>query len=306
LTLVETNAFEAAGVDAVFQVFPGLRMVLRGQLQSARLWRAGIGSGRAIRIGNLAQRVQRTANQRDETSGFLKLLLQIRGESLVVLDGKRARLSPGDLTLLDGARSFSLEFDNDYEQLLFQLPRDIVARRHEPLLGRVGQALRGDEPGNALVFEALSALVKHLDALSEGRRAQTLESIVALLGALEPASVESSASRRRLARAFVDLETHLANPELSAGMLASLQGISRRRLDAIFAEHGNSVERSIWERRLERIAADLSDPNKGTRRLVDIALSWGFNSEAHFSRAFRNKFGEPPSVYRRRHTPPSR
>ena len=276
-------------------------MVLGDQLESARFWRAGMGSGRAVLIGNVADRVARTVNRRDETSGFVKLLLQVRGESLVAADGKRARLSPGDLTLLDGTRAFAIEFGRDYEQLLFQLPRDIVARRHEPLLARVGEALRGEEPGHAMVFDALSAMVKHLDALSEGRRAQTLDSIVGLLGALEPARVELSTSRRRLVRALVDLETHLADPELSAEMLASLQGISRRRLDAVFTEHGNSVERSIWERRLERIAADLQDPSKRTLRLIDVALSWGFNSEAHFSRAFRNKFGEAPGAYRRRH-----
>jgi AraC family transcriptional activator of tynA and feaB len=300
LTVVEPIAFETAGLDALSQAFPGLHMVLGEQLESARFWRAGIGHGRVIRISNVAERVQRTVNPRDEASGFVKLLLQMRGESLIAVDGKRARLAAGDLTLLDGARAFAIELGSDYEQLLFQLPRELVARRYELLLGRVGQALRGDEPGHALVFDALSALVKHLDALSEGHRAQTLESIIALLGALEPAPIESSTSRRRLARAFVDLETHLADPELSAGMLASLQGISRRRLDAVFAEHGNSVERSIWDRRLERIAAQLLDPSQATRRLIDVALSWGFNSEAHFSRAFRKKFGEPPSAYRAR------
>jgi transcriptional regulator GlxA family with amidase domain len=206
------------------------------------------------------------------------------------------------LTLIDGARPFALELGRDYEQLLFQLPRDVVARRHEPLLQRVGHALRGDEPGHAMVFATLSAMVEHLAALSEGQRARALDSIVGLLGGLEAAPVETTAARRRLARALADLETHLADPELSAEMLAAWQGISRRRLDSVFAEYGSSVARSIWERRLERIAADLQEPSKQTLRLIDVALSWGFNSEAHFSRAFRNKFGEAPSAYRRRHS----
>jgi hypothetical protein len=44
------------------------------------------------------------------------------------------------LTLLDGARKFAIEFGKDYEQLLLQLPRDVIARRYEPLLGRMGEA----------------------------------------------------------------------------------------------------------------------------------------------------------------------
>jgi AraC family transcriptional activator of tynA and feaB len=303
---VEQINFERDGLSALAHVFPGLHVVLGGQLESARFWRAGIGSGRAMRIGNVAERVERTVRQPDATSGFVKLLLQVRGESLVAVNAKRARLYQGDLMLIDGARPFAIEFGTDYEQLLFQLPRDVVARRHERLLQGVGQALRGDEPSHAMVFDALCAMVKHLDALSDGLRARVLGSIVGLLGALEPARVETSVSRRRMLRALVDLETHLADPELSAERLAALQGISRRRLDSVFAEHGNSVERSIWERRLERIATDLEDPSKQTLRLIDIALSWGFNSEAHFSRAFRNKFGEAPSAYRRRHSSSAR
>jgi AraC family transcriptional activator of tynA and feaB len=270
------------------------------QPERASFWSAGLGTGRAVRVGNLAARVERPARQRDEASGFIKLLLQVRGESLVATDGKRARLLAGDATLLDADRCFAIELGSDYEQLFFQLPRAVVARRHVSLLGLVGQALRGEEPNHALVFDALSVMASHLDGLSELRRAQLSSSIVELLGTLEPARAERSVSRRRHLRALADLEIHLADPELSAPMLAALQGLSRRRLDAIFAENGQSVERVIWGRRLERIALELQDPSKRALRLIDVALAWGFNSEAHFSRVFSKRFGETPSAFRRR------
>jgi AraC-like DNA-binding protein len=300
LIVLELEGSQFAGGSALSEVFPGLHMVLGDRLENAVLRSSTLGRGRVFRVGNLADRVERRVDSRDETSGFFKLLLQVRGESMVVVDGKRAVLCPGDSTLLDGAANFSIELGRDYEQLLFQLPRDVVTRRHEPLLGLVGRALRGQEPGHALVFDAVSAIARHLDALSEAGRAQTLDSIVALLGALAPERADVSASERHLARALIDLEAHLSDPDLSAEVLASWQGLSRRRLDAVFAEQGQSVERRIWDRRLERIATDLQDPSKRALRLIDVALSWGFNSEAHFSRAFRSKFGEAPSVYRRR------
>jgi AraC-like DNA-binding protein len=124
-----------------------------------------------------------------------------------------------------------------------------------------------------------------------------------MLGALEPGSGDSSPSRRRLARALVELEAQLADPELTAATLAAQQGISRRRLDAIFAEHGLSVQSLIWERRLVRVAAELGAESKRALRLIDIAQAWGFNSEAHFSRAFRRRFGQSPSAYRRGASP---
>jgi AraC-like DNA-binding protein len=242
--------------------------------------------------------VRRVA-QGDATARVVKLVLQVRGEAVVVHDRTPSRLTSGDLALFDGAQSFAIECGREYQQLIFQLPRAVVARRYERLLGLAGARLAGDDPAHAMVFDALTAMTKHVSALSDERRALALDTVLGLLGALQPANTDGPVSRRRLVRALVDLETHLADPDLSSEMLAKLQGISRRRMDAVFAEHGLSARTVIWERRLERVAEDLGG-GSNTRRLLDVALRWGFNSEAHFSRSFRVKFGESPSVYRRR------
>jgi AraC-like DNA-binding protein len=286
-------------VTPLSAIFPGIRVVLGAEFARARFSSAELGQGRAVLIENAADRVQRVA-QRDATASVVKLVLQVRGEALVVQDGTRSRLAPGDLALFDGARSFAIECDRDYQQLIFQLPRAVVTRRYERLLGIVGARLAGDDPAHAMVFDLLSTMTRHVGVLSEERRAHALDTVLGLLGALEPANNDGPASRRRLLKALVDLETRLADPDLSSEILAKLQGISRRRMDAVFAEHGISVTSVIWERRLERVAEELGGPSKRTRRLLDVALSWGFNSEAHFSRSFRQKFGESPSAYRRR------
>jgi AraC-like DNA-binding protein len=44
---------------------------------------------------------------------------------------------------------------------------------------------------------------------------------------------------------------------------------------------------------------DLHDPALAERRVIDIALTWGFSSAAHFSRAFRRKYGLSPIEFRR-------
>jgi AraC-like DNA-binding protein len=288
------------GMGTLAQMFPGVRMHPRRDLAGARMGGAAIGAGRALWVENVADRVERAVVGRDETSGFVKVLLQARGESLVHHRGQKVRLRAGDLTFLDGASGFTIELGREYRQVLFQLPRDVVARRHARLLGLVGRCLQSSDPANAMVFDALSAMIQHLPALSEERRARTATAVICLLGALEPPEVTGSDSLRRLRRALADMETHLADPQLSAETLASLQSISRRRMHAVFAEHGVSLARLIWSLRLERIAEDLRDPSQRARRLIDIALSWGFNDQAHFSRAFRRKFGESPSAHRRR------
>jgi len=297
---MEAVAPEVNPTGALAQMFPGVRMHLRSDLGGARMGGSSLGAGRALWVENAAERVERAVGGRDEASSFIKVLLQARGESLVHGGGRQARLVAGDLALLDGASRFTIELGSEYRQLLFQLPRDVVARRQEGLLGLVGRRLPGSDPASAMVFAALSSMLEHLPALCEERRAHTANAVIGLLGALQPPSVAGSDSGRRLRRALADIETHLADPELSAQTLASLQSISRRRLHAVFAEHGLSLARHVWGLRLERIAEALRDPSQRARRLIDVALSWGFNDQAHFSRAFRREFGESPSAYRRR------
>ena len=47
----------------------------------------------------------------------------------------------------------------------------------------------------------------------------------------------------------------------------------------------------IWERRLEACSRDLLEPRLAGRPVADIAYGRGFNDAAHFSRAFRERFG---------------
>lgn len=50
--------------------------------------------------------------------------------------------------------------------------------------------------------------------------------------------------------------------------------------------------------RLERCAENLRDPALGDLNLTQIAYRWGFNDSAHFSRVFKEEFGQTPSDYR--------
>jgi AraC-like DNA-binding protein len=59
---------------------------------------------------------------------------------------------------------------------------------------------------------------------------------------------------------------------------------------------------STWirSRRLDRCRRELVDPLAAHRPVGEVAARWGFPDAAHFSRAFRAEFGEPPSVVRAR------
>ncbi|MGO1189717.1 AraC family transcriptional regulator [Vibrio casei] len=74
---------------------------------------------------------------------------------------------------------------------------------------------------------------------------------------------------------------------------------SRWQLQRVFvAETGVNVAQYIREIKLSRAAEALLDSH--SERVLDIALSFGFNSEISFSRSFKQFFGCSPREYRKR------
>lgn len=281
-------------------LFPGVRVLAASaRPERARALSWSLGAGRAVVVQDAAAVVQRSVHGPDAASHTFKLLLQTHGRAQLAHGGRRVELATGDLVLMDGAQPFRMELAPGYRQAVFELPRSWVSRRCGALLERVGQGLPAAEPACQLLFQTSLALLKQLPGLSSAQRAPLLDVLLALLVACaRPGATLADPRESRLARARADIDAHLSDPELDAARLARLQGISRRHLDAIFAARGQSLERSIWERRLERVCQELRDPAHAHRRLIDIAFAWGFNSQAHFSRAFRRKFGQSPSAFR--------
>ena len=283
------------------ELFPGVRVLVdTPHPERARASCFSLGAGRAVLVQDGPRALERAVLGADAATETFKLLLQLRGQARLSHCGRRAVLEPGDAVLIDGAQSFRLELEPSYAQAVFELPRRVVGRRCQSVIGRAGERLRASEPAPQLLLQGARAIVERLPLLGAAERAPLLDSVIAVLGSFA-ASLDPprSATEQRYARALADLDGLLGDPELSAALLARLQGISRRRLDAIFAARGPSAERLIWDSRLERASQDLHDPALAERRVIDIALTWGFSSAAHFSRAFRRKYGQSPLEFRK-------
>jgi AraC-like DNA-binding protein len=96
------------------------------------------------------------------------------------------------------------------------------------------------------------------------------------------------------------IESNLGDPDLSPATVAAAHFISTRYLHILFHEEGESAANWIRTRRLERCRRELKDPVNATRPISSVAARWGFADAAHFSRVFRNFFGETPTSYRER------
>jgi len=95
---------------------------------------------------------------------------------------------------------------------------------------------------------------------------------------------------------------HLRDPDLSIDRIAADLRCTKRYLHKIFRGRGETLSQYIRGLRLERCAADLSNPELAGHSITELSYRWGFSDSAHFSRTFKTRFGVPPRSYR---TPPA-
>jgi AraC-like DNA-binding protein len=96
------------------------------------------------------------------------------------------------------------------------------------------------------------------------------------------------------------IERHLRDPELSPSRIASALRMTPGYLHRILCNEPESASRYIMRRRLEECARALADPAQRSRSVTDLAFEYGFNSLAHFSRAFREHHGVTAREFRQR------
>jgi acetamidase/formamidase/AraC-like DNA-binding protein len=101
-----------------------------------------------------------------------------------------------------------------------------------------------------------------------------------------------------LHRIFQTIERKLDDPGLTPARVAHAEGISERYLQKLFESMGDNFTHYLRERRLQRTFADLSNPAEAHHSVSEIAYRYGFSDAAHFSRAFRERFGLPPRAFR--------
>lgn len=230
----------------------------------------------------------------------LLISLHIAGSYVGHCGGRPYRAGPGDICFLDYGLPFDFEI-SAYRSLALMIPRSALptAMRGRALHGLVPPA---DAPATRLLAQTYREFYAALPRLSEAQATIGVRALIELsdLASQVESKIRDAASPAQLdlfGRAQVFIERNLGDTQLSATRLARGLNVSRNALYDAFAGHGG-VLAYIRERRLQH-CSDIFTANIRTEdTIATIALSLGFRSEAHFSRAFKERFGLTPRAMR--------
>ena len=110
---------------------------------------------------------------------------------------------------------------------------------------------------------------------------------------------EGGLKAARLAAVKAWIEANLSEPELTLDHAEMLFGLSRRTIQGLFEETGNSFTVYVREQRLQRARRWLATPERRHKSISEIAYEVGFGDLSYFNRSFRNRFGMTPGDVRK-------
>jgi AraC-like DNA-binding protein len=236
---------------------------------------------------------------------FAILILQQAGTMIVAQDGREARLAPGVATLVDTTRPYAFFAPEPVRQIVVHCPRHQLESRLRSIRAVTAACIGDGSPIGALLAGTLVTLARERrhfappEAEAVGRYALDLLATSLEATPEAGAAVFSRGSAALLTRINAYVRDNLADPALVPGRIAAAHGISVRHVHRLFHESGDSVAAAIRRGRLDRCRADLEDTRQRARSITEIALRWGFNDSAHFSRAFKARFGVSPRAVRK-------
>jgi AraC-like DNA-binding protein len=270
-------------------------------------------TGESAAIKVLAAHLSDNADFRERFASEVETLKKLRHPNIVHLlawgeegdlDGRDAVLAAGDFALYDSTRPYELLFDHAFEQIVLKLPGERLRSELHDTEALTATTVSGREGAGHLLLGMIRTLREDIDTLQPASAlavANGVQSIlVAGLQTLPAARAPglSNLTAYHLARVKRRIDEQLADPSLSVGSLAAELGVSASHIHRIFKSEPLTPSQYIWERRLEACSRDLLEPRLAGRPVADIAYGRGFNDAAHFSRAFRERFGCSPREWR--------
>jgi AraC family transcriptional regulator, positive regulator of tynA and feaB len=207
---------------------------------------------------------------------------------------------PGDMALVDTTEPFEIANSNDFRLFCFAVPRRVLP---SCVLPRPRLKITATEMGRALS----RTLVSYAELCLSSPRSSDLPAlagahIVDLLchapSTLEQVPSESVSTPVLLSMMMDYVDRHVADPDLSAAVLARRFHCSERYVHKLFSTTGQTVGEHINNKRIQFCARHLLGAPRG-KTIAEIAYAAGFRDISYFNHLFKRSHGMAPREFRR-------
>jgi AraC-like DNA-binding protein len=242
---------------------------------------------------------------RSQSSDVHLLRLQRGSVELAHADGC-TRLEAGQFVAFRGAQAIQFRHEQNIDLFAVFLPTRAVERwLPDWQAAEFVTVSTQDQAEGRLSLDIARDLLDSGSQLQQSATAELVgETVIRLMArSLAMTSLSDAAAPENLAEAHRRrvrqfCRKNLGSTSLSVDAVARATGLSRASLHRLFQDQPQTLMQWVQLERLEVCRRLLEVPGFPARTLTEIALSQGFKSPAHFSAAFRQRYGLTPRDYR--------
>ena len=216
---------------------------------------------------------------------------------------RRTVIRAGEWSAYDVSKPYSVRNLHSLEQFAILLPKSQAAHV-EILLRRFPNRGFPIAGMTQVLCSTLRTTLANSESVCDSVREEfgAALSELAKLAILEQLQISTAPTAQDNLRRRIEtyIRRNLRDCSLTVDAIAASLRLSKRYVHKAFHDSGSgsTVSQFIWNARLNGCQRDLADPELRGHSITQIAFGWGFVNSAHFSRAFRDKFGSAPRAYR--------
>jgi AraC-like DNA-binding protein len=239
-----------------------------------------------------------------EPEPYIGVQITKAGRERFHLGGDDISLGAGDLVIWTSTQAAEFTVLERLHKVSLVLPWSELKDRLPRGTTFKGTVINSRVGIGAVLYSHVDSLAHQLDQLTEADHAAVRRATLELLTAAMSHRVDTpqrGLSLRYLKQLQDHILANLQDEHLSPTSIAAAHHMSPRYVHMLFAQIGVSASSWIRTQRLERCRDDLRSRAYRDCSIAEVAYTWGFASPSHFTRVFKQQYGQGPRSYREAH-----